>query len=137
VTWRPPEQDPCTDPCCTGGLKRPFDELGGVGSTDREIAPVREQRTCTPEDPCRFCGPVEFWDRDPAPVEEPPEPGHEKARPLQREPGGVSDQHTAPVEPPPEPASRYVWDDHHREPGPEEEPPLGYRHIRNARKDRT
>lgn len=61
--WRPSPQPPC--PC---------------GNCNQPPPKPATERTCTEEDPCRFCGPVQFWDRDPAPVEEPPElitPGQE------------------------------------------------------------
>lgn len=64
--WRAPKQEAC-EPGCTCDL-----------NTAPEPVPVieaPEPRTCTPEDPCSFCGPVErFWASDPAPVEAPAVP---------------------------------------------------------------
>lgn len=92
MTWRLPEQDPCTEPCCTG---EPFP------NTD-EPAPVviREPdlRECGVTG-YTSCNEVYRWiqdtDPDPAPGGGDRLPGHGKARPLKREPGGVSTQPTS------------------------------------------
>lgn len=76
MTWPPKQQPACTDTCCTGGLKRPFDEVGGVGSTSRGIQTYPDERHCGPDDPCGYCKPptgpvtpqwIEDHDPDPAP----------------------------------------------------------------------
>lgn len=70
MTWRPSPQGPCPCKFRTGGPV-----------VDPELPPsppvieAPEPRTCTPEDPCSFCGPVErFWASDPAPAEAPAVP---------------------------------------------------------------